>query len=662
MTASEESQRVFESLFRHRWVWVLLSLALLLVAPAAAVAKKTLKVGIPEYSPPFSFVDREPKVVRGFCVDLAKLLAGTMGARVEFYAMSDSRLITALKQGKIDLISGIMLNQEANTGFNLIETGIKVDRKFFVNDLCLTVTCYKDLPGHTIAVERGRKILDVLPGANNNIRLIEARSQQEALGMVNSGKAHVYISNCSLTTLYIIQKERFENIKDVGMPIETVPLALAVKENNPELLTEISLALGKVMENKSYDVIHQKWLGRDTRYSAWNDYVKYILGAMGLSGFVLFVLIFWNFVLKRKIQKVTGDLKRSEQKYRDLIESSPDMIHLISPKGSVKLVNRIALQHLGYTESEIYRLRLEDLIVRDQQGDAALFIKSVFENGFSNGEFVFRAKGGMKFHVEMVATTVRGFDGDEPMACCFSRDLTERKRLEEDLIQSDRLAIMGQMAAGIAHEINNPLGIILSNADYMLSNDLDTESLRESLRSIERNAIRAGRIIEDLLSFTRPKPPEKAPVNLVDLIEESMLFLKQKVKEKRITLRKEYPEEKVIFWGDENLIQQVLINLVLNSVQASREEGMITIRVDVKGKGDDRKVVLQIEDNGSGIAEEDLGRIFDPFFTSRKEKGFGLGLFTSRIIVEKHHGTLKAESMLGKGTRMTVELPGKAVT
>ncbi|MBW1999947.1 MAG: transporter substrate-binding domain-containing protein, partial [Deltaproteobacteria bacterium] len=650
MAANENGPGTNERIFRHGLPRVLLEVVLLfvLLAPSISFAKKTLRVGVLRYSPPFSFVDREPKVVRGFCVDLAKLLAGIMEAKINFYAMRDSRLIEALKKGRIDLISGIMVDPEVRGGFNLIETGMKVDRKFFVNNLCLTVTCYKDLPGHRVALEKGRKLPNTIIG-DNSISLLEAKSQQEALALVNSGKAHVYVSNCSLTTLYIIQKAGFENIKEVGMPIKTVPLALAVRENNPELLTALSMALGKVMESKSYDAIHKKWFGRDIRYSAWNDYVRYILGIMGVSGLVLLASIFGNFMLKRKVQKVTEDLKRSEQKYRDLIESSPDMIHLISSDGRVKLVNRIALKHLGYTEAEIYTLMLQDLIAPEQQEAATSFVEGVFDRGFNNGEFVFQGKGGKKLHVEMVATIVTGFDGDDAMACCFSRDLTERKRLEEDLIQSDRLAVMGQMSAGIAHEINNPLGIILSNADYVLHNELDPKSIKESLQSIERNAIRAGKIIEDLLSFTRPSPPEKVPVDLRELIEESMLFLKQKIKQKRIILRKELPRERVIIPGDENLIQQVLINLVLNSVQATQEGGTITIRLKVKGTRADRGVVLEVQDNGCGIAEQDLSRIFDPFFTSRKEKGFGLGLFTSRIIVEKHHGTLRAESKLGKG-------------
>jgi signal transduction histidine kinase len=306
--------------------------------------------------------------------------------------------------------------------------------------------------------------------------------------------------------------------------------------------------------------------------------------------------------------------------------------------------------------------KLHDLVTPDQRDDLRKFVEDVFHDGFGQKEFVFRAKTGKEINMEMVATTVGGLDGLEALACCFSRDMTDRKRLEEDLIQSDRLAIMGQMAAGIAHEINNPLGIILANAEDAIGNHLDAQSTRESLESIERNAVRAGKTIEDLLSFTRPHPPERVSIDLPQLIDESLSFLKQKLKQKKIKVEKSFPDDPVVILGDENLLQQLLINLLLNSTQAMQHGGKLMIRVAVHQNGKDGRITLEVEDTGAGIPDNDLPKIFDPFFTSRKEKGFGLGLFTSRIIVEKHQGTLSAKSELGRGTVMTVEMPAETGT
>jgi PAS domain S-box-containing protein len=627
------------------------------LSPSHTWGKNTLKAGVFISAPPFSFYDQRYNVLRGFSVDLAQLLTGNMGAVTEFYAVDDSDWRDALNDGRIDFISGIMINPESAKGINLIEMGIEVDRKFFVNHACLTVTCDKDLPGHKVAVEMGRDLSGFI-SSQENIDFMEAESQEEALALLDSGEADVYISDCSISTLYIIQKKGFQNIKEVGMPIETVPLALAVQEGNTELLTSLSVVFGKLLANDDYDTLIKKWLGRDIRYADLNQYLKHIMLSAGLIIFLLMAIIFWNRLLKRKVRLITKDLQRSEQKYRDLIESSPDMIHLISPLGEIRLANKIALAQLGYDEKEVTSLKLQDLVLPEQAGDVIAFVENVFRDNYSNKEFSFRAKTGNMIHVEMVATIVKESETVEDLACCFSRDLTERKRLEEDLIHSDRLAIMGRMAAGLAHEINNPLGIILTNAEDVLNHELNAKDSHESLQSIERNALRAAKIIEDLLTFTRPTPPKINPIDLAQLIDSSLLFLKQKLKQKNINVEKSYPPDPIMLNGDENLIQQLLINLILNAIQAIKhDEGLIIIRVNLSGADDNRKIILKVEDDGIGIPDEDIQKIFDPFFTSRKENGFGLGLFISRIIVEKHAGNLIAQSRKGKGTVMTVEFP-----
>jgi len=221
---------------------------------------------------------------------------------------------------------------------------------------------------------------------------------------------------------------------------------------------------------------------------------------------------------------------------------------------------------------------------------------------------------------------------------------------------------MGQMAAGIAHEINNPLGIILSNAQDVLNYGQNTKESSESLKSIERNALRAAKIIEGLLSFTRPTLQVIEPIDLVQLIDETLLFFKQRLRQKNIRIEKSYPDDLMRLCGDKKMIQQLLVKLILNAIHAIKNGGVIMIGINISGDAVDKKLVLQVEDNGIGIPQEDIKKIFDPFFTSRKEDGFGLGLFISKIIVEKHHGNLSASSNIGKGTIMRAEFPIEGVT
>jgi len=638
-------------------VHCLILFSIALIPSQARSSDKKLRVGVSSYDPPFSFVEQEKATPQGFSVDLAKMLASKMGLTAEVYAMDNSDLIKALNDGKIDLVIGIM--DDSYYTAEIIRTYILTNRNYFVNKRQYSnFYPYRDLPLYTVAIEKGRTLSWLLL-PKMDIKFIETKSQEEALALVDSGKAQVYISSNAGSTVYTINKKEFRNIKQLGTPIESVPLVLAVNKKDPELFNNMSMAYGEVFEDE-INSIYDKWFSRDYRFIMANLRRYFLLTiSFVISAFLIFIV--WNFILKRKVKHITKDLQVSEERYRDLIESSPEMIHLISKHGEIRLTNKIALKHLGYNEKEMMNNRLHNLVLPEQKQDLTDFIKSVFQCKYSNKEFIFRAKNGNHIHVEMVATIVKGPNDVEALVCCFARDITERKRLEENLIRSDRLAIMGQMAAGIAHEINNPLGIILSNAQDMLKYGQNTDDSNESLKSIERNALRAAKIIKDLLSFTRPTLQEVVPIDLIQLIDETLFFFKQRLKQKNIKIEKTYPSELINLWGDKNLIQQLLINLILNAIQAIRNEGIIALSVNMNGEAVDRKIILQVEDNGICIPEEDLKKIFDPFFTSRKENGFGLGLFISKMIVEKHYGIISAISKVGKGTVMTMEFPAEAI-
>jgi len=642
----------------------------LTVVPSRAADQKTFKVGFSMYSPPIFFIEHDyGTVIRGLGMDIASLIAVNMDGVSQVYPMDDASLIEELNKGNLDFIIAIKDDLNNLQNLNLIETNIKVDRRIFINSECRSFASLKDIPGHVVALERDH-FLSRLLSLQMDVKYIETYTPKEALALVNSGKAQVYISHSNALTLDMIKKNGFSNIKEAETSVVSAPLVIAVHKNNPELYASLRKAYEKTLKIKEYNNILKRWQDRDIQYAEWmnkdiryffSSYAKPLLTLIGIFMLALLGIIFLNAALKRKVLLAAKNLQLSEQRHRDLIELSPEMIHLISMQGEIRLANKIALTHLGYDENEIKSLSFHDLVLPEQKQDMTNFIATVFRDRYSNQEFTFKAKNGNSLQVEMVATIMTEFDPIEDLICCFSRDITERKRLEENLLHSDRLAIMGRMAAGIAHEINNPLGIILTYAQDALCHKLSDEDSIESLKSIERNALRAAKIIEDMLNFTRPVPLQLSPIDLPLLIDSSLLLLRQKLKQKDIRIEKNYPVHQVSLNGDENLIQQLLINIILNSIQAIKHEGIIKILINAAGDNGDRKIIMEIEDNGIGIPEEDLQKIFNPFFTSRKENGFGLGLFISKIIVDKHHGSLSVRSKTGKGTTMSIEFPVEAI-
>jgi PAS domain S-box-containing protein len=578
-----------------------------------------------------------------------------MKSELKFHAYDNNALIPALINGQIDVACCTLLKEDPESPFKLINTGIQVDRNLFVNKSCVTVTCLKDTPGHPVIVEQDRRpeIQTLIPPGGS---IIETTSSETALDMLNKGLASVYISPSTPTSLYLIQKNGFQNIKVTGMPIETLPLSFAVRWDRLDLLTDMSVALGKIEDSQNFQQIKKKWLGSGIEVNVWNQYIKYVLLVLACLAVGLLVFAGWNFTLKRRVHQMTRELSYSEQKYRELIESSSEMIQIITEDGELKLTNKITIELMAQNKTDLTGKNMTDLVVPEQKMEMKRFIGSLFERGYGEEEFIFQTGDGTRIPVEMIATTISDSGHPKGLASCFSRDIRVRKRLEEELIRSDRLAILGQISAGLAHEINNPLGIILANAQDLLIEPLDEISRRQGLNTIVKNTERAGHIVNDLLAFTRQGQLVKAPINLTDVIEESLIFVLSKVKAKKISIRKEMHADGKMVCGDERQLMQLMVNLLLNSIQVLNTNGTITIRISTQNSNHKEEILLEVEDNGPGIKPSDLKRVFDPFYTT-KETGFGLGLFISSTIVERHQGSIWAESQEGCGTTMKVILP-----
>jgi two-component system NtrC family sensor kinase len=244
----------------------------------------------------------------------------------------------------------------------------------------------------------------------------------------------------------------------------------------------------------------------------------------------------------------------------------------------------------------------------------------------------------------------------------FNRELGQRveertaelKATQEQLVQAEKLASIGQLAAGVAHEINNPIGVILGFAQVMLRRTPDDDPMHKPLATIEREGLRCKEIVQDLLDFARQSKPVLSRVNVNNVIDAASELMPHHVNSDRVEVVKEYAVTLPDVLGDENQLQQVFLNILLNAYQAMPDGGRLIITSKVRTN----EVLAVFEDTGIGIPEEDLKRIFDPFFTTKEVgEGTGLGLSISYGIVEQHGGTIEAASQLGAGSRFTVRLP-----
>lgn len=247
-------------------------------------------------------------------------------------------------------------------------------------------------------------------------------------------------------------------------------------------------------------------------------------------------------------------------------------------------------------------------------------------------------------------------DGDIKGVIELSRDITKEIKSQQNMMQQEKLMSIGRLSAGVAHEINNPLTTILTSA-MLIQEDLDPQDpIYEELSMISMETLRCRKIVQSLLDFARQSTPMKKKHDLNGIIIESMYLTKKQAEFSNIKLKTILFENLPPVFVDKDQIQQTLINLILNAVEATESGGAIVVKSEYNPST--RMNIIQIDDTGRGIPKEHLNKIFDPFFTTR-ESGTGLGLAITHSIIEQHGGRITVDSSFGKGACFTIMLPAK---
>jgi two-component system NtrC family sensor kinase len=245
-------------------------------------------------------------------------------------------------------------------------------------------------------------------------------------------------------------------------------------------------------------------------------------------------------------------------------------------------------------------------------------------------------------------------NGEVVGAIEVARDITKDIVIQKAMMQQDKMASIGRLAAGVAHEINNPLTTILTSA-MLIQEDTDPEDPNyQELQTIADEALRCRKIVSSLLDFARQSKPVKKQHNLNEVVKESVVLTRKQAAFKDVTLEQNLAEDLPATNMDKDQLEQALINLILNAIEVTDHGGKVT--VSTKFVADTDTIELEVCDTGEGISEKNMARIFDPFFTT-KESGTGLGLAITHGIIEQHGGTIEVKSKLGQGTSFTIEFP-----
>ena len=357
---------------------------------------------------------------------------------------------------------------------------------------------------------------------------------------------------------------------------------------------------------------------------------------------------------RRKMEKA---LRRQEEFQRYLLESFPDLILVVGLDGRYSFVSSRSRDLLGRIPAEIRGKKVDDA-EQEQSAEFAALYNDVRTGAKKFGfcEFGVRHRDGSWRTMRANASPLFDAEGKASGVIMSVRDITVERKLEQQIIQSERLAAMGQMIGGFAHELNNPLTSIMGVAELLQEGE-QVETRLKQLLMLQQQARRAADIVQNLMYFSRPPAPGKGPINLSELLQRTLHLHAYSLRKNNITVdflpEPSLPDVN----GDSHQLMQIFLNLILNAEQAMREardRGTLRIRLEKS----DKAIAATFQDDGPGIAAEVLPNIFDPFYTTKRPgRGTGLGLSICKAILREHGGEIEASSGPGGGAVFKVTLP-----
>lgn len=366
-----------------------------------------------------------------------------------------------------------------------------------------------------------------------------------------------------------------------------------------------------------------------------------------LIGFAGIVLLF----LGQAYRSARSSLTRIKAFSDKVVESMPIGLLALDPQGIIVSLNhaagnvlRLSGPILGRKADGAIPPRLYEMVRQPGSG------KKV-----TAGELDCPVAGGRVVPLDVIVSTLEGEDGSFLGHILLFRDMTEIQDLKREVETSRRLASLGRLAAGVAHEIRNPLSSIKGFATYFKERYRDVPEDKSTAEIMVQEVDRLNRVITDLLEFARPMSIQKKPASPHALIHHSLNTIRQQALQKGIQIQTNLPADPIEIPMDPDKMNQVLLNLYLNALEAMDPGG--TLSVDLVRGQDGKGIRIGVKDTGAGIRREDLAHVFDPYFTTRPS-GTGLGLAIVHKIMESHRGEVRAESEPGRGTTVTLYLPG----
>lgn len=603
-----------------------------------------------ENAPPLRFVDEMDNQYKGVVVDFVNQLSLELGIDIQTVPMKWEDALSALKEGRTQMCD-MFINRERSQHY------LFTDPMYNLRTVLLTRAednfGTEHINNMKIATESGDYANSYLIENYPDSQLIYTRNVKEGLELFLNGSVDAVIGDEPIITYLLIERNENLNPKYSNIILYQQEVVFAVAKDKPELVQILNKAIHMLKSKGQLEKIQQKWFGISTPLIDTDNsseliktmVISFVISAIVIVG-IFALVILNNLSLQRLVKKRTMELENSRNELQVIFDGISDFMMVVDNDKRVLKINKSFNDYVLDNGLAVKDVTCNEYLSRFCGGCTGCLIDDVYKQQKNIGKEVTVGHDVFEMNFQHLK------DANDAVLITI-KNITLDKINRNKMLQTNKMIAIGQLAAGLAHEIRNPLGIIRTQSYLLRINEKIDEAAHKSLDYIDVAVKRAGKIIDNILSFSRLSSKTEKLIDVNQLVERLIDMHNEAINKNRIDVNVESNIREQVHLNVES-VEHIILNLVSNSIDAMNDGGILRIKTSVENN----IFTIICEDNGSGIDEQNINSIFDPFFTTKElGKGTGLGLFIVYSEVEKLGGKIDVKSKIGEGTTFTINIP-----